>query len=230
MARSGYVNLLQPQDRRSKNPGDTVSAVLARRKLHDRGITGPLQQTIAAVLAASSNDVILDVGCGEGFYTASLAQSTGADTSGVDISIPAIDSAARRHPDCNWLVANADRFIPFPDQSFSIVISITARMNSDEFRRVLQSDGRLLVAVPSPDDLIEIRGAGRDRVQTTVQAFSGAFRLIHQHRVTTNAALDAEAVTHVLHSIYRPLQSKQPEAMQVTFSLDLLLFEPVRTA
>ena len=33
IARSGYINLLQPQERRSKNPGDTADAVAARRRL-----------------------------------------------------------------------------------------------------------------------------------------------------------------------------------------------------
>ena len=55
----------------------------------------------------------------------------------MDISIPAVDAAARRYPECEWIVANADRFLPYADRSFSIVMSITARMNSGEFRRVL---------------------------------------------------------------------------------------------
>ena len=42
VARSGYLNLLQPQDRRSKQPGDTTEAVAARRRLHDLGVTAPL--------------------------------------------------------------------------------------------------------------------------------------------------------------------------------------------
>ena len=42
VARSGYINLLQPQERRSKQPGDTAAAVAARRRLHDRGVTEPL--------------------------------------------------------------------------------------------------------------------------------------------------------------------------------------------
>ena len=32
-ARSGYLNLLQPQDRKSKNPGDSAAAVAARRRV-----------------------------------------------------------------------------------------------------------------------------------------------------------------------------------------------------
>src|SRR5712664_2702183 len=133
IARSGYINLLQPQERRSKRPGDTAAAVAARRRLHDRGVTEPLLHAIAEILAASPSDIVLDAGCGDGFYLGSLARQTGFDAHGVDISIPAVDAAARRYPTgerCEWIVANADRFLPYADCSFSIVLSITGRMNA----------------------------------------------------------------------------------------------------
>src|SRR5437879_7760260 len=62
IARSGYINLLQPQERRSKHPGDTVAAVAARRRLHDRGVTGPLLDGIADMMAARPADIVLDAG------------------------------------------------------------------------------------------------------------------------------------------------------------------------
>jgi hypothetical protein len=99
-------------------------------------------------------------------------------------------------------------------------------MNAGEFRRILRDDGRLLVAIPAPADLIELRGAGRDRVARTVETFATGFTLIDRRCVTTAADLDADAVHDVLLSIYRPIQSQPPEAMRLTFSLDLLLFRP----
>ncbi|HYL79121.1 MAG TPA: methyltransferase domain-containing protein [Bryobacteraceae bacterium] len=224
VARSGYINLLQPQERRSKHPGDTANAIAGRRRLHDLNVTTPLLRAIADIVAASPADIVLDAGCGDGFYLGSLARRAGCDAHGVDISVPAVDAAARRYPECEWIVANADRFLPFEDRSFSIVLSITARMNAGEFRRVLCDDGRLLVALPSPDDLIELRGQGRDRVGRTVEMFAPQFKLADQHRATTAADLDATAVHDVLHSIYRPMRSQPVQAMRVTFSLDLLLF------
>src|SRR5712691_7218292 len=224
VARSGYTNLLQPQERRSKQPGDTAAAVRARRRLHDRGVTEPLLHTIAEMVAASSSDIVLDAGCGDGFYLGSLARQTGFDAHGVDISIPAVGAAARRYPECEWIVANADRRLPYADRSFSIILSITARMNAGEFRRVMREDGRLLVAVPAPEDLVELRGAGRDLVARTVETFSQDFTLADRRRVATTADLDAPAVHDVLLSIYRPIRPEPAEATRVTFSLDLVLF------
>jgi 23S rRNA (guanine745-N1)-methyltransferase len=224
VARSGYINLLQPQDRRSKLPGDTAAAVAARRRLHDRGVTAPLLTGIAETLAPSSGDAVLDAGCGDGFYLGSLAGAAAFEAHGVDLSIPAVDAAARRYPACEWIVTNADRFVPYRDSSFSIVMSITARMNAGEFRRVLRDDGRLLVGLPAPDDLIELRGVGRDRVERTVETFAQQFTLLEQRRITSAADLDAAAVEDALLAIYRPMQSRPAQATRVTFSLDLLLF------
>ena len=225
-ARSGYFNLLQPQDRKSKQPGDTADAVAGRRRLHDLGVTQPLLDAIEDVAAATREDIVLDAGCGDGFYLGMLARKSGFDAHGVDISTAAVDAAAKRYSECEWIVANADRFVPYVDSSFSLILSITARMNSSEFRRALRDDGRLLIAIPAPDDLIELRGAGRDRVARTIETFAQDFKLFGQRRATTAADLDANAVKDVLHSVYRPMQSKPAEAMRVTFSLDLLLFRP----
>jgi 23S rRNA (guanine745-N1)-methyltransferase len=224
VAQSGYINLLQPQDRRSKQPGDTVAAIAGRRRLHERGVTAPLLRAIAELAAASPDQSVLDAGCGDGFYLGAMASQTGFAGHGIDISIPAVDAAARCYPGCKWIVANADRFVPYADKTFSMVLSITARMNAGEFRRVLRDDGRLLVALPAPEDLIELRGVGRDRVARTVETFAKYFTLIEQRRATTTADLDASSVQDVLHSIYRPMRSTPVEAMRVTFSFDLLLF------
>ena len=224
IARSGYFNLLQPQERRSRQPGDTVAAVAARRRLHDRGVTATLLAAIGETVGATSHDVVLDAGCGEGFYLGSLARQFGFRGHGIDIAIPAIDAAAKRYSECEWVVGNADRLIPYADRSFSLVMSITARMNVDEFHRVLRDDGRLLIALPAADDLIELRGEGRDRVDRTVEDFAPSFELISRKPARTAADLDEAAVGDVLHSIYRPPQSHSPKAQRVTFSLDLLTF------
>jgi 23S rRNA (guanine745-N1)-methyltransferase len=226
IAKSGYVNLLQPNDRRSKKPGDTAAAVAARRRLHDRGVTAPLLEAIGALAGIDRDDLVLDVGCGDGFYLGTIALKTGCEAHGIDISVPAIDAAARRYPECEWVVGNADRFLPYADETFSRVLSITARMNVSEIRRVARDDGLLLVAIPAPDDLVELRGASRDRVSRTLAEFGTAFTLIEQRRASTVADLDRDAVHDVLLSIYRPRSIEQVRPARVTFSLDLLLFAP----
>jgi 23S rRNA (guanine745-N1)-methyltransferase len=229
LARSGYLNLLQPQDRRSATPGDTPSAVAARRRFLDRhGSPLDLARWFADV------ETLLDVGCGEGHHFATLPSSV--EQHGTDISIAAIDAAARRYRDAFFVVANADRFLPYGDASFGAIASITARMNPPEFRRVLAPGGRLLVALPAPDDLLELRtailGAGeeRDRVPRTIDLFAPFFALEHQERVAKTALLDRTSIEDVMTSSYRGLRTRERErmaaleAMEVTMSRDVLLF------
>ncbi len=222
IARSGYINLLQPQDRRSRQPGDSPEVVAARRRLHDLGVTRPLADAIASI--AGSSRRVLDAGCGDGFYLGTLAGEIGFCGHGIDISTRAAVLAARRYPQCEWIVANADRFIPYPEGSFDLVWSIHARMNAAEFQRVLAPGGRVLIAVPAPGDLIELRGAGRDRAARTIEQFA-QFRLIDRRRVTHAADLSASAVRDVLRSIYRPFRSPPVGATRLTFSSDVLVFQ-----
>jgi len=230
IARSGYINLLQPQDRRSRQPGDSAAAVSARRRIHDRGVTEPLLNGVLAIAKPEQQDAILDAGCGEGYFLGSIAERTGCSAHGIDISIAAADAAAKRYAHCEWIVANADRQIPYADFSFSLLLSITGRVNPTEFQRVLKPNGRLLIAVPSPDDLIELRGTGRDRVKRTIAETAINFHLLQHERIATSADLDAAAVDDVLHSIYRPLRSEPARPMRLTFSLDILLFGPLDAA
>jgi 23S rRNA (guanine745-N1)-methyltransferase len=239
VARSGYVNLLQPQDKRSKNPGDTGEAVAARRRFLERGFAEPLVQAIVAAMPLTPNDTLLDAGCGEGHHTDAFRRAYGAEVCGLDLSVPAIALAARKYGDCEWLVANADRFVPFADASLTAVASITARLSVDEFRRVLAPGGTLLVVIPGAGDLIELRaailgeGVERDRTERTVAMFAPKFSLERHQPLRHAARLDREAIADVMSSSYRGLRTRERErletieAMDVTMARDLLLFRPL---
>jgi 23S rRNA (guanine745-N1)-methyltransferase len=238
VARTGYLNLLQPQDRRAPRPGDSAELLAARRRFLESAAAAPLVGAIADLLTLGEGDAVLEVGCGEGHHLARLAERFGCDGHGVDISVAAIDAAARRHPRLRWVVANADRFLPYAGRSFRAVLSITARMNASEFRRVLRGDGTLLVAIPAPDDLVELRRAARgeavlrDRVERTVATFARHFALQRHARVRHVARLDAAAAADVMTGAYRALRARERARLasigdvDVTLSRDVLLFRP----
>lgn len=236
VARSGYVNLLQPQERRSKNPGDTAEAVAARRRFLDRGLAEPLVEAIVRALPLRAGDALLDAGCGEGHHTDAFRRAYRVEACGVDISVPAVEAAAKRYRQCLWIVANADRLLPFEDGSFQAVTSITARLNAPEFARVLAPGGMLLVAIPGAEDVIELREAiqgdrvERDRVERTIDLFTPLFVFERHQLVRHTVALDRPAIADVMESSYRGLRTRERErleqlaAMDVTMARDLLLF------
>ncbi|HSP15082.1 MAG TPA: methyltransferase domain-containing protein [Thermoanaerobaculia bacterium] len=239
VARSGYCNLLQPQDRRSRQPGDSKEAVAARRRFADRGFLEPLvRDMIETIRGPGTEDrgPVLDVGCGDGYHLAAFQKALGGEGHGIDISIPAIDAAAKRYRQCQFIIANADRFLPYAGRSFALVASITSRMNPGEFRRVIASNGTLLVAIPGPDDLIELREAvlGEakqiDRADRTIEAFASDFTFLKHAQTRHVAHLDHQAIRDVMESSYRGLRTRQRERLaaladlDVTLSRDLLVF------
>lgn len=238
VARTGYVNLLQPQDRRSKSPGDTLEAVVARRRFLERGFAEPLVKAIVDALPMKPGQSLLDAGCGEGHHLAAFKRAYGVEPHGVDISVPAIDLAAKKYRDCTWVVANADRFLPYADQSLDAVTTITARLNPGEFRRVLRDGGRLFVVIPGADDLIELReavlgeGVERDRSDRTIEMFADRFTLERSETIKHVARLDHEAIEDIMASSYRGRRTRERHRLEqlgftdVTLARDLLLFRP----
>lgn len=225
IARNGYCNLLQPQDRRSKTPGDPKAAALARRRFLEAGHGDFL---LRALLEEVQGATVLDVGCGEGFFLGSLSRDREAH--GVDLSVPAIDLAARRWPGVHWWVVNADRSLPFADGSFDLALSIAGRRPGAELRRVLRPGGRLLVAVPGEDDLIELReavlGEGRllGRVDKTMAELAGPFELESHRSLRSVEKVDARDALAATYRGARQSQRKDLGEMQVTLSFDLLRF------
>ncbi len=239
LARSGYCNLLQPQDRKSKHPGDPKEAVLARRRFLEAGHADFLRTALLEIFDAlplPHRPAVLDVGCGEGFFLGTLAREREIEGHGIDLSVPAIDLAARRWPGLSWFVVNADRILPWADASFDLALSLTARRNPPELRRVLKPEGRLLVTIPGEDDLNELReavlgeGLRRDRVPAVVAELAGFFELEKHHSLRHRARLDAAALRDLLASTYRGARqserrrTEELDAMEVTFHLDLLTF------
>lgn len=221
VARSGYCNLLQPQDRRSKSPGDAREAALARRRFLEAGHGDFLLEALREEVRGTT----LDVGCGEGFFLGSLGLE---EAHGVDLSVPAIELAARRWPGVSWWVVNADRALPFADGSFDTALSIAGRRPAAELRRVVK--GRLLVAVPGEDDLIELReavlGEGRllGRVEKTVSELAGFFELESRRTLRSVETVDARDALAATYRGARQSQRKELGDMRVTLSFDLLRF------
>lgn len=79
---------------------------------------------------------LLDVGCGSGWFTRRFA-AAGLDVTGLDVDADALDFARQRSDQDISYVAGDARRLPFPDQSFDQVISITALCFVDDWPRAI---------------------------------------------------------------------------------------------
>ena len=164
IARQGHVNLLVVQQKHSLNPGDTREQVLSRREFLEAGHYAPIAETLietAKELAVQGQ--ILDVGCGEGWYSAQLADALDVPLTGLDISKEAVRCAAAKYKGRQWLCATAAH-IPVEDGSVSLLTSLFALTLSEEFRRVLAPGGYYFQVLAAQDHLLGLKGIIYDRL------------------------------------------------------------------
>lgn len=240
VARSGYINLLQPQDRKSLQAGDHREAVEARARLIAHGV-GQTLMTAVVELAASLDlgerlPVVAELGSGSGDLLHQLATRRVITSIGLDLSTTATDLSARRFPSLTWVVANADRRLPILDQSVQLLLSVHARRNPPECARVLTPSGVLIVAVPAHDDLIELRsvtqGAGveRDRAEALIAEHAAHFSVVRRTVVRERLRLQGDVLRDLLQATYRGSRRSAAEQVQaleqleVTLASDLVIF------
>lgn len=157
VAREGYVNLLPVQHKKSLQPGDAGDMVKARREFLAAGYYQPLRDTVVTLLQHIKPEHVLDIGCGEGYYTQAMAE-VAADVVGLDIAKPAIQLAAKRCKGPLWLVGGSAH-LPLADASIDLVTSLFSPLPVVEMARVLRPGGKLLVVTPAAEHLRTVREA-----------------------------------------------------------------------
>ncbi len=158
-AREGYVNLLPAQRKRSREPGDSREMIDARRRVHGASLYQPLVDAIVAALRPllAEGDSVLDLGCGEGYYSQGLlAASLPIDLFGLDIAKAAVRLAAKACPAGEFAVASAFD-VPLPARSMSAVVSVFAPASDAELARLLRPGGHYLKVAPGANHLWELR-------------------------------------------------------------------------
>jgi SAM-dependent methyltransferase len=102
----------------------------------------------------ASDAAILEVGCGDGSFTRSLAECSTRVTA-VDISASQVERNARAHPEIRFIQHDIAQSFPFANEAFDAIwCSEVLEHLFDpgfalrEMQRVLARGGRLLVTVP----------------------------------------------------------------------------------
>ena len=164
IAKEGYVNLLPANKKHAKDPGDDKEMAAARTRFLDGGYYAPLRDALCKLVVEGAPKVLLDSGCGEGYYTAKMAQ-TMAEKNGVvfgaDISKEALRIAHKRESSMELAVASLYH-LPLADESVDALTLIFSPLCPEEFLRVLKPGGLFVMAIPLREHLYGLKAAVYD--------------------------------------------------------------------
>ncbi|EFH87455.1 putative RNA methyltransferase [Ktedonobacter racemifer] len=216
IAREGYVSLLRKQ----ASGGDTKEMLKARRAFLERDYYAPLAQTLTDLLAAhlhkrsveqTSPLTILDAGCGNGYYLGSILHqlpptipSQSLCALGLDLSKEAIRMAAKSYPDAQFIVASLWERLVLVDASIQVMLNIFAPRNAPEYARVLAPDGLLLIVIPGPHHLSQVRAElgllniEEQKQQHILEQFAADFTLLEQRELAYQLTLDQDSLRQLV--------------------------------
>ena len=162
-AKEGYFNFLLSSS--SKNHGDNAEMVLARRAFLNTGAYYPLAEAVLSEIVRfmpkrKSGVSLLDIGCGEGYYTDEFERGLpeGSSVYAFDISRDAVKRAAKRNKNLRLAVASAYK-MPFTDGAFDIAVNMFSPLAPGEILRTLSDGGIFVMAIPGENHLYSLKAA-----------------------------------------------------------------------
>jgi 23S rRNA (guanine745-N1)-methyltransferase len=164
MAKEGYLNLLPVQHKKSREPGDSRAMMRSRRHFLEAGFYQPVAEAVASIIDKhipdNSNMRILDMGCGEGYYSRQIEalcnNSKNIELHGIDIAKNAIFAAAKKQANAHFIVASNKR-MPYANHYFDLIMRVYAPSNDAEIQRLLKPNGFLLFVTPGPRHLWQLK-------------------------------------------------------------------------
>ena len=219
ISKQGYVNLLTNSQKKSNLPGDSKEMVKARRDFLSKGYYDELSRKLNELVfmelslkkdnmethsfsTHSSLSWVLDIGCGEGYYTNLLMEyakerNISAEYIGLDISREAVKHASSSNREIVWIVGNS-HYLPILDASMDCILSVFSPIKISECLRVLKSDGILIRVLPGVDHLIQLRKIIYPNVvlveETDMSNAYDGMALRKSSRVTFDISLDNEGI------------------------------------
>ena len=205
LAKFGYVNLA-PQIKQSANYDK--ENFQNRQQILESGFYQAILEVVSDLLSNSKNaKTILDIGCGEGFYSRKLQERHPDKTFyAFDISKDSVQIASKSEPNwvVNWFVGDLAR-LPIKDASMDILLDIFSPANYGEFRRVLSKDGILIKVIPTKNHLKEIRQKVQDQLtnkgysnQDIKEHFQEHFTILSSQTASLTKTITAEQLQALL--------------------------------
>ena len=224
ISKKGYVNLMMSQSSAKKRHGDDKLMIKARTDFLNLGLYAPLADAICEELHKYADDahVIIDAGCGEGYYSERIHKSfPESDIYGIDISKDALYGAYKRDPSL-MLCAASTSSIPLPDSCADIVTSIFAPIFPIEFARLLGDNGILITAVPLKHHLFGLKQLVYDNAyanpapKTELDGFTLILRKDIEYEITLDNNESIRSLFMMTPYYYKTSRADQDKLSDVT--------------
>lgn len=193
IAKEGYVNLLS-SNKSGSLIGDNREMALSRRDFLNKGYFSALAHALSAELKECSDNspCVLDICCGEGYYSSFLKENCNGEFLGFDISKEMVRLAAKRKSGVSYFVANMTS-IPLENESVDFAIHLFAPFYESEFHRVLKKGGTLVSVTPGSKHLFSLKKAVYDTPYLNDEAPPAAEKLsfIEQKKVFAEIELNS---------------------------------------
>lgn len=191
-AKEGYFNLLPVHHKHSREPGDAKAQLQARRQFMQAGFFQPLREQLQSLIPPTAQQLV-DIGCGEGYFTQGLAEAAPqAQVYGIDIAKAGVRLAAKAAKasglSSRLTYAVASSFdLPLADGSMDVMTRVYAPSKASELYRVMAPEGLLIIVAPGDEHLLGLRQRIYQEVRPhQVTAVPEGFRLVDKLRITTD--------------------------------------------
>lgn len=226
-SRGGYYNLLLTN---KASHGDNREMVLARRAFLSAGYYTPLVTALVAevLLHTESGALVLDAGCGEGYYTDAVERAvfdrdSKSTVYALDVSKDAVRELTKKNSRITAAVASSYR-VPLADGSVSTVINTFSPLAIDEMRRLMGSGAVLVMAIPAEEHLYELKSKIYDTPYKNEVADTKieGFELISDKKITYKMHLDSKSDIQSLFKMTPYAYRTRPENAARILELDSL--------
>lgn len=179
IARQGYVNLAP--DRKEKFY--TRQLFESRARVFEGGLFAPVVDALSDALTRfvpCAAPVVVDAGCGEGYYIRRVCPGREMTRVGFDLSKDAVRLAARGDKEAAFFAADLAH-IPLADGCADAVLDVFTPANYAEFGRILKPGGVLLKLAPRAGYLRELRAAAQGLLRNAAYDGGQVDRYAREH-------------------------------------------------
>lgn len=162
ISKKGYVDFVM-NNKQQKNYD--LESFENRHTILEHGMYDHIADKLIKLITDLKIQNILDVGCGEGYYSKKIAELGAKNIFAFDISKDSIQLAAKGvNTPVEWFIGDLAH-LPIQKQTIDGIIDIFSPANYNEFNRILTTDGYVLKVIPNEYHVQELREQAKNQLK-----------------------------------------------------------------